>query len=379
MRRALQIGARAGVPPAMIADHARFIGFVLGIILACIIGWLLVIGKGLLLPIVAAVIAVYVLTTAADAMGRVPVLRLLPLVVRRLLVLVIFALAIAMLGLVIAVTVDQMLAAAPTYRGNLEAMSAQLAAMAGIDKEPTWEDIRAATLDKLDLRSLTSSFLGSLTNLGGSVFLVVVYAAFLMAERGKFAAKLMAAFPRGDQAERTEALIIDINRRIGDYLAVKTLINVILGVVSYAILWFMGVDFALFWAVFIALFNYIPYVGSLIGVMFPVVLSLAQVGSLGFTLALAALLAGAQAYVGNFLEPRLIGRQLNLSPFVVLVALSLWSTLWGLPGAILAIPMTSMLAIILAAFPDTRFIAVLLAERVEDAPAEPVPPQSGVV
>jgi predicted PurR-regulated permease PerM len=66
----------------------------------------------------------------------------------------------------------------------------------------------------------------------------------------------------------------------------------------------------------------------------------------------------------------MIGRQLNLSPFVVLVALSLWSTLWGLPGAILAIPMTSMLAIILAAFPGTRFIAVLLAERVENGAPE---------
>lgn len=354
----------------MIADHARFASIVLGIILACLVGWLLVIGKGLLLPIFAAVIAVYVLTTAAEAMGRVPVLGRLPIVLRRLLVLILFALAIAMLGLVIAVTVDQMLAAAPTYRSNLEAMSARLATFVGIDKEPTWEDIRAATIDKLDLRSLTSSFLGSLTNLGGSVFLVIVYAAFLMAERGTFAAKLMAAFPQGDQAERTETLIADINQRIGDYLAVKTLINIILGVISYAILWLMGVDFALFWAVFIALFNYIPYVGSLIGVMFPVVLSLAQVGSPVFTLVLAALLTGAQTYVGNILEPRMIGRQLNLSPFVVLVALSLWSTLWGLPGAILAIPMTSMLAIILAAFPGTRFIAVLLAERVENGAPE---------
>jgi predicted PurR-regulated permease PerM len=69
----------------------------------------------------------------------------------------------------------------------------------------------------------------------------------------------------------------------------------------------------------------------------------------------------AQTWVGNILEPRMIGRQLNLSPFVVLVALSVWSALGGLPGAILAIPMTSMLAIICAAFGPTRFVAVLLA------------------
>ena len=60
----------------------------------------------------------------------------------------------------------------------------------------------------------------------------------------------------------------------------------------------------------------------------------------------------------------MIGKQVNLSPFVVLVALSLWAGLWGIAGAILAIPLTSMLAIILAAFPDTRPLAVLLADDV---------------
>jgi AI-2 transport protein TqsA len=136
-------------------------------------------------------------------------------------------------------------------------------------------------------------------------------------------------------------------------------------VISFVILWGMGVDFALFWAVVIGLFNYIPYVGSIVGVALPVILSVAQFGSLGTTALLGTLLIAAQTYVGNILEPRVIGRQLNLSPFVVLVALSVWSSVWGLPGAILAIPMTSMMAIICGAFGPTRFVAVLLADRSE--------------
>ena len=115
----------------------------------------------------------------------------------------------------------------------------------------------------------------------------------------------------------------------------------------------------------IGLFNYIPYVGSIVGVALPVILSLAQFGSLGTTALLGALLIAAQTYVGNILEPRVIGKQLNLSPFVVLVALAVWSSLWGLPGAILAIPLTAMVAIICDAFPQTRFVAVLLANEVE--------------
>jgi predicted PurR-regulated permease PerM len=206
--------------------------------------------------------------------------------------------------------------------------------------------------------------LGGLSSFGVTDVIVVVYAGFLIAERRQFAAKLAAAFPRGDDAARTARILREVNRKIGDYLAIKTGINVILGALSFVILWGMGVDFALFWAVVIGLFNYIPYVGSIIGVMLPVILSLAQFGSLGMTAVLGALLIAAQTYVGNILEPRVIGRELNLSPFVVLVALAVWTALWGLPGAILAIPLTAMIALVCEAFGPTRFVAVLLSNDV---------------
>ncbi len=353
----------------MSREASRFVTLVLAVVLAFIVGWLLVIGQGILLPIFAAVISVYVLIAAADAMGRFPILRRLPLFARRILVLIGFTMSFVALGLVVAVTVNQLINLVPVYRHNLETLAAQLADLIGMKEHPTWDDLRVATLGRIDLRSLLTSILGSVTNLGTTIFLVVVYAAFLMAERGTFVDKLVAAFPQGEGAELTSQLITDINRRIGEYLAVKTLINVILGAVSYVILVVMGVDFALFWAVMIGLFNYIPYVGSLIAVALPVILSLAQFGSIATTLVLAALLIIPQVFVGNFLEPKMLSRQLNLSPFVVLVALALWSALWGLPGAILAIPMTSMLAIIFAAFPATRFIAVLLSERVDEPAA----------
>jgi AI-2 transport protein TqsA len=139
-------------------------------------------------------------------------------------------------------------------------------------------------------------------------------------------------------------------------------VNIILGAISFLILWFMGIDFAVFWALVIALFNYIPYAGSFLGVVLPVILSMAQFGSLGTTAVLGGLLIAAQAYVANVLEPRMVGRQLNISPFVVLASLAVWSTLWGLPGALLAIPLTAMIAIICDAFAPTRFVAALLAD-----------------
>ncbi len=343
---------------------APFLNLVLALGLVLMTGWLLVIGQAILLPIVLAIIAVYVLTSTAIALERVPLIGRLPSVLRHGLVLMGFTLAVVALALVVSVTLNQLVVVMPAYQANLEALAVRIADLGGIE-HPTWDDIVEVTLGRLNLQAIFLRLLGGLTSLGLTVFLVVIYAGFLMGERGRFAAKLAAAFPQGEQAELTARIVRDVNRKIGDYLAVKTGINVILGAISFAILWVMDVDFALFWAVVIGLFNYIPYVGSIVGVALPVVLSLAQFGSLGTTAVLGAMLISAQTYVGNILEPRMIGRQLNLSPFVVLVALSVWSAIWGLPGAILAIPLTSMLAIICGAFASTRFIAVLLSDSFE--------------
>ena len=152
-----------------------------------------------------------------------------------------------------------------------------------------------------------------------------------------------------------------INERIGRYLLVKTLVNGVLGVLSLAVLWLTGIEFAPFWAVLIAVLNDVPYLGSVLGVAFPVLLSLAQFGALAMAAVALVALSAAQIVVGSVLEPRVMGRAVNLSPFVVLLALAVWSALWGVPGAILAVPLTASLVIVLAEIEATRPIAVTLS------------------
>ncbi len=333
-------------------------------LLVVLAGFLIFIGKPVLLPILAAVIAVYVLLSASDALGRLPVIGRLPTSLRRFIVLLGFAVAVILLTGVVVGTVGQILREAPTYQTNIERLVARAADMAGLDERPDWKTIRDATLGRLSVQGLVNDVLLNVTNIGASVFLVIVYAAFLLSERAGFAAKLSAALPDHESAARAETMIGNINRRIGDYLAIKTLVNVILGAISFVILWALGIDYPLFWALVIGLLNYIPYIGSLVAVAFPVGMSALQFGNLEWTLLVAVLLTAAQIAVGNILDPRLVGRRVNLSPFVVLVSLAIWSALWGLPGALLAVPLTSMLTIVLSAFDTTRGIAVLMADRV---------------
>lgn len=332
-----------------------------GTALILMIGWLLWIGKPVLLPVLAAVISVYVLSTAAEGMQKLPILGRLPAWARSAMILIVFTLVVILLFILVINNLAQVAAALPRYESNLEMLITRNASILGIADEPTWENIRRATLDQVDFRSWVAPALLSLRGFGTTLFLVVLYASFLIAERGAMSRKVVMAMGGEEAGSRAISLLSRINERIGQYLFVKTVINVILGAISFAIMLLLGIEFALFWAVLIAFLNYIPYIGSLIGVIFPVLLTLAQFGTLSMAGGVFVSLTGAQVFVGGYLEPRMMGRAFNLSPFVVLLALAFWSTLWGLPGALLAVPLTASLVLVLAEIQTARPIAVLLS------------------
>lgn len=333
------------------------------VVLTAVSGWLLVIGNGFLLPIVIAVVSVYVLTEASSWLGRQPVVGRLPEAVRRSFVLLAFIGVVVVFGSVVMSTARELETRLPFYVGNLQDMVEQTAVAIGVTLPEDWTAEVMSALPPITLQDLLGLLLSSLGSLAGTIFMVVIYAMFLMSERAGFERKIAAAFP-GDRAALAHETVDKINCSIGDYLAIKTLINIILATMCFVILLLFGIDFALFWAIVIGLLNYIPYVGSYLGVVFPVLLCLAQTGSIGITLAVAGLLIAAQTWVGNVLEPRVVGRTVNMSPFIVLVTLTFWTLLWGIPGAILSVPLTSMIAIVLSAFTQTRPIAVLLAADV---------------
>ncbi len=332
-----------------------------GTALTLMLGWFLWIGQPVLLPVLAAVISVYVLLTAAESMQDLPIVGRLPAWARRTMILIVFAFAVVLLFILVINNLAQVAAALPRYETNLEMLVTRSASLLRIEDEPTWENVRSVTLDQVDFRSWVAPALLSLRGFGVTLFLVVLYASFFIAERGVMARKVVIAMGGEEAGSRAISLLSRINERIGQYLFVKTVLNVILGAISFAIMVLLGIEFALFWAVLIAFLNYIPYIGSLIGVIFPVLLSLAQFGTLGMAGVVAVSLTLAQVFVGAYLEPRMMGRAFNLSPFVVLLALAFWSTLWGLPGALLAVPMTASLVLVLAEIQTTRPIAVLLS------------------
>ena len=215
----------------------------------------------------------------------------------------------------------------------------------------------------------TSQVYTLLTLLSDGV-MVLLYLVFMLSAGDAFPKKISAAFPgTGD----SPALIMfrTLNSRVLKYLQVKTLFNVINGLVTWGILELFGVDFAPLIGLLTFLFHYIPNIGSVITTVLPGLVFLLQTNELQQVAILMVILIVVQNIIGNVIEPKVMGDTLELSPVVVLFSLIFWGWMWGVVGMILSIPIMSVVKALLESVPATRPIAVLMGSTpVESTPDE---------
>lgn len=342
----------------------RIRAVVYGSVLLLMVGWLLYIGQAIFVPVVLGAVIVYVVVGLAHAAGRLPVVgRRLPLQLRYLFSIAVIGLVFFLLADLVMANRERAMALAPQYQQSLLAAIQRAAVYFGIETEPSWNTLRQDLMAQVNLQQLAGSLLASLGSFAVTFVVVLLYATFLLLEQRYFETKLANLSDDPVRVARIREVIGAINRRIGSYLALKTLLSLLLGVVSYGVMRLYGLEFAGLWAVLAGFLNFIPYVGSVLGVALPGLMAVVQFGELGPILTLVLALTFVQFAIGNFLDPYVMGNSLNLSPFVILVSLALWSELWGVPGAFLAVPITAIAAIVFSEFPGTRPIAVLLSKN----------------
>ncbi len=247
--------------------------------------------------------------------------------------------------------------AAPTYKKNFDLLSMKLVGKFGLESVPNLNEM----LSSVEIAPLIKTLAGSFTNMISNVFLVLFYVLFLLLEQSTFSKKIGYLFKDENRKESVLSILNHTQSDIQTYIWIKTLTSCLTGTISYIILFSMGVDFAGFWAFTIFLLNFIPTIGSIIATLFPALLALLQFETLVPFFVVLIGVGAVQVLVGNFLEPKLMGNTLNLSPFVVMISLTLWGSIWGIAGMFLSVPITVMLLIIFAHFQKTRPIAVLLS------------------
>ncbi len=250
----------------------------------------------------------------------------------------------------------------PDYEKNLRNLGKQVAHdLFGIEADPVGELLRADRSSPDNAGTHLRAALGSFFGYLGQAFVVLIYLIFLLAERGGLARRVVEGYGAG--APRIMAIIERINASIEQYIAVKAWMSILAGLLTTGVLLLFKIPYAPFWGVLTFALNFIPYLGSQIAVLLPVALCLVHYESLWWALALLAVLLVIQNGIGYYIEPRIAGARLDLSPLVIILSLAFWGSLWGIVGMILAVPLVVVVKTILENIPQTRPIAMLLSNR----------------
>ena len=184
-----------------------------------------------------------------------------------------------------------------------------------------------------------------------------------MLEASSFPRKVREAF--GDSPV-LETRMTEIGESIRRYLGIKTLTSMLTGVMAYTALVVLGVQFAPLWALIAFLLNFVPAIGSVMAAIPAVALALVD-NSMQTAVLVALTYIGINISIGSFLEPRVMGDGMGLSPLIVVTSLIFWGWILGPVGMVLAVPLTVILRILLDSQPQTQWVAVLLG------PAFPAP------
>lgn len=195
----------------------------------------------------------------------------------------------------------------------------------------------------------------------GPLVLVIAYIALALLEVRTFRRKLETQDDVIPGARQLLHAGHDVAVSIQRFMLTRTLTSGLTGVLVGLYTWALGLDFPLVWAVSSFLLNYIPVLGSVIAVIPPTLLAMIHPQAIWLVPAIFGGLTAIQLSIGNYLDPRLQGRFLFLSPLVLFFSITFWGWIWGIPGALLGVPLTVSIAIVCRHFESSRWIAELLA------------------
>jgi predicted PurR-regulated permease PerM len=286
--------------------------------------------------------------------------RRVPAILAALIILVAILLLLSVIVTIVGTSVGEFAAAVPAYQARLDAI---MRGLLQLMNRLTGADLSLAALQELvdpafALRMTANVLVGTrevLTN----AFLVFFTMVFILLDASGVPTKIRAAF--GDEGARFsgQELFID---NLGRYLGIKTGVSLITGVCAGVLTAMIGLDFPLLWGMLAFLLNYIPTIGSIIAAIPAVLLAVIQLGwpaagatATGFLI--------INIVFGNFLEPRLMGHGVGISPLVVFTGLFFWGWILGPVGMLLSVPLTMSVKMALETDESTRWIAIMIGSE----------------
>ena len=215
------------------------------------------------------------------------------------------------------------------------------------------------TIENFNLMDVFTYLLNIVTNFTGNFSMVIFLLIFLVIEKEFFKQKIVKIVKNKSKLK----VFTNIHKDIYNYFRIKAFTSFLTGIFTFIILIFFNSDLAIAFGILSFFLNFIPYIGSLISILLPVIFSVVENFNFMNSAIIFTLLFLNHLLIGNFLENKLMGKALNISPIVLLIFLSIMGKLWGISGMFLSVPIIVVLIIILNNFKQTKNIAILLSEK----------------
>jgi predicted PurR-regulated permease PerM len=311
--------------------------------------------KPLLIPFLIAIMLSYILQPFVEKLASYKIPRILTL-------LVVFIFGIGLVATFFDVIVSNASAFAqnfPEYRVQFMALLEQYSTQYPWLNRSFEEVI--GFLFGLPIGSYTTAVLSSSLNFLSDALLVIFFITYLCLSIHTYPAKIQRAFP-GTKGKEILRILNHINFDIRQYLSIHTFVSLGVGITVGIICWSFGIPFAFLWGFLAFILNYIPTIGSIVASVPPVVIAAVQLG-IGSALLVALLIVITQMIWENVIERRMTGESLGISAITMLLFLVFWTWLWGIVGAILAVPIASMVKIACENIPALKPVSVLMDDK----------------
>ena len=250
---------------------------------------------------------------------------------------------------------------APKYEQNLREVGINILQFAKDSGVKISINEMSNMFDPSRIMGLTAGLLGQLGGFMGNALTIFFLVLFLLVELNSFKVKTNAIV---NGSKESLVFFNTIGDSIRHYLSIKTMTRLLTGSLIWISLAIIGVDYAIIWALIAFLLNYIPNIGSIIAAIPAVLFTLVQLG-LGGVIWTTAVFVLVNLIIGSVVEPKIMGKGLGLSTFVVFVSLIFWGFILGTVGMFLSVPLTMAIKIVLEKNPKTKWMAILLGTENE--------------
>jgi predicted PurR-regulated permease PerM len=178
----------------------------------------------------------------------------------------------------------------------------------------------------------------------GAVMGILLF--FLLASGDIFVEKISVMFPRKQDKKEIVSIVADIERSMSKYLLTVTVINITEGIVVGAVMYMLGMPNPVLWGVMATFLIFIPYLGPLTGIAVVGIVSLLTFDNVGKALLAPGLYFIVEALQGQIITPIVLGRKFELNPVIIFIWLIFWGWAWGIPGALIAVPLLTLFKIL---------------------------------